>query len=260
MGMKTLNTDCDAQGQADATLEGEKVVGNEEYVENDTQEAKAGLVSYYICREVNGFDKQHHMLASVNLNTGDVANRIVFHYWAPNRAPVIMPTTLTMEQLQLIHGMQDLGSIWLPRATSAFPGDLNHHICNMTGSFLSNKDIPLAVDWEDKLIEKIRKATVDSATTGDDKVPFSLHRFPVWGKYEDHLALAGSCFKLWNWHKPESQYRKEGSWNDDLQAVLADAEMTAGGNLRLLLRGCYLAATSASKGNQEHALESDKIN
>ncbi|KAJ6779391.1 hypothetical protein PWT90_03946 [Aphanocladium album] len=248
MDTQARNLDSGMQNPVVSRHEEGTVATNEDYVENDTQEAKAGLVSYHIRREVNGFDKQHHMLASASLDTGDVANRIVLHYWAPNSAPVVMPTMLTMDHLQLIHGLQGLGSIFVPVAASLSPASLADHIYNMPCSVLTAGDGLPAVDYENDLMEKIGKAAAECTATRDHHmIPFSLYRLPVWGRNEHHLLRHNSSFKLWNWHKPESPYQKEGIWTDDLQTLLTSAEKIAGGNLRLFLRGGNLTSGASTR-------------
>lgn len=196
----------------------------------------------------------HHVLASVSLAPGAVAHRIVLHYWAAHRAPVVIPTALALNHLELLHGRQALGSVWVPPAAAASPDALNTHLYGLASAVSSNNEAAdkSAADYEAAVMERVGKAVqaATATTAGDDMVPFALYRFPVWGRSEEYLLLSESKLQLWNWKKPESPYRREGTWTKDLHDMLSSLEMTVGGNLRLILRGANLPADVAAETTQ----------
>lgn len=60
--------------------------------------------------------------------------------------------------------------------------------------------------------------------------------FPVFSDSEQEVVGKGLC-PVWKWAKPESIYRKVGSWETSLHGVLDDGEWNGGRNLLLLTKG-----------------------
>lgn len=201
-------------------------------------------MSHRIIRNVAGFDKSHHMLASVNLDSGAVANRIVLHYWAPRLPTVVIPTELNMGHLQLLRGLENLGSLWVPPTTAPSPEMLSDYIFGLSESD-EMPDAGSAVEYEDRILKNIGAALQRQPDTSDG-VPFSLYRLPVLSRNEEGLLRSTSTLQLWNWVKRESPYRREGAWTEDLLNLLTGAEHSAGGNLQLLLRGANPANLKAT--------------
>lgn len=71
---------------------------------------------------------------------------------------------------------------------------------------------------------------------GPEGARVMLCRVPVWTESSDRLVAQG-CSPVWNWVKPESQYRPFGSWKADFGAAVKDGEYGAGNGFRMVSYG-----------------------
>jgi hypothetical protein len=60
--------------------------------------------------------------------------------------------------------------------------------------------------------------------------------FPLYSDSPQQVLGKGLC-PIWKWAKPESIYRKTGSWETSLHEALDNGEWNGGRNLLLLIRG-----------------------
>lgn len=258
------------QALIDARLRSEAQAQGLEYVENDTvrsqpltytlpstfldflsrvsnflpptqEESRAGLVSHHILRDTVGYAHTHHVLATVSLATGPVTDRIALHYRAPGLQPVSLPTEITMDQLELLSGLQSLGAVSIPVAHAALAETAGQYVFGLADPGDLVAEGVSAEYYEDQVLRAVEAALGKGSGKGEGKeedgVPFSVYRLPVLGRLEGCLVRATATIRLWNWKKPGSPYRREGSWTEDLKDLLAGAETSAGNNLQLLLMG-----------------------
>ncbi|KAK3902388.1 hypothetical protein C8A05DRAFT_15547, partial [Staphylotrichum tortipilum] len=61
--------------------------------------------------------------------------------------------------------------------------------------------------------------------------------FSVWEKSKERVVDGEGSRAAWRWSKPESAYRKAGSWGADLGRVLEEGEWSVGSGFVLLVKG-----------------------
>ncbi|KAI4695303.1 uncharacterized protein J4E84_001929 [Alternaria hordeiaustralica] len=148
---------------------------------------------------------------------------------SPSRPFIQLHTQLTPAQIQLIQSHEDFGEVRVPVS------ELN------LASFLRNQ-IDLEAPSKDartvsKLVARLRdaKAAHDDDSDSGHSVVAHILSFTVLGDQSGELVPEGRML-LWKWDKPQSQYRKTGSWGHSLTKVLVDAEWNTGKDVTLYVK------------------------
>lgn len=202
----------------------------------------------------------HELLVSIN--TADHDPSTVLHHWdftstekttvTPSLA---IPTSLSLNSLQHIRGFRDLGSCWLPATEVADDTRLHDYFTSLISDDDGGQKSPFSSDAE--IISCILERVHRTPSSPQD-ITVQLFAISVLSNSTGAL-FTGGPFPLWKWAKPESVYGEltfqgvlTGSWETDVEKLIAKGERSAGKDLQLLMRG-----VSEERG-EEHRQSNDK--
>ncbi|KAI4680153.1 uncharacterized protein J4E88_006044 [Alternaria novae-zelandiae] len=155
----------------------------------------------------------------------------IMRYGAPSSPSIQLHTQLTPAQIQLIQSHEDFGEVRIPVSEL----DLANFLRSQIELLASSQDAPTV----SKLIARLLDANVGDddhgSGNGGHSVVAHILSFTVLGDQSGELVPEGRML-LWKWDKPQSQYRKTGSWGHSLTKVLVDAEWNTGKDVTLYVK------------------------
>jgi hypothetical protein len=203
--------------------------------------------------EVLNFDRDtcphpHELLISV-IEEHHLEPTLVLHHWdfahtgtsASTATSQSIPSKLGHEDLELIHGFQDLGIFYFNALDVSGPHGLHRYLTRIIIDGNGNSFPPSSdVDTISSIVSHLRRSSNSSQQDGSVKV----HLFSIRVMSNTATSLfTGGSYPAWKWTRSPSNsiykhlQRRQGFWKPDLEDVVSDGKEAVGAGLRLLVQG-----------------------
>ncbi|KAL2017222.1 hypothetical protein VTK56DRAFT_2429 [Thermocarpiscus australiensis] len=151
---------------------------------------------------------------------------VTLYHWSPPSARAIITIIMSPRGFSAIKGFTPLGTFLVADYLN-----MSKPLSELLATSLPEHGPDL--DPTPQLLADLVAQLPKPADQGELLLFFS---FPVFSNSPDQVLSDGPR-PAWKWSKPNSAYRKAGSWGADLDKVLEDGEWGAGKDLLLLVKG-----------------------
>lgn len=188
--------------------------------------------------DLEGCIHRHELLVVVHQDANQL-RPAALHYWNSRGAAIgserllLVPSTLSMESVQLIDGFQDRGTVEVTVEDAADWVTIHSYISSVVSGFDAQ---PLNIQTDAGLISAIC-GHLRSQAACQPSAPIQLASIPVFSNSPDRFAEGGPAL-AWKWVKPNINHpERAGFWEFEFDAAIPLSGAGNGDTFSLLVRG-----------------------